>query len=98
DSKDRSGPTTTFVALDSDGTGATPESSTATSTPLPVYPACHNAWAPVMRVTLVIAPGWVEGAKPSEVAPSLRSRDRPRTPGTARTPAAAAPSAPPGRS
>src|SRR4051812_36334015 len=47
---------------------------------------------------LVIAPGWLDGAKPRDVASTLRSAERPVTPRTPRTPAAAVPVAPPGRS
>ena len=36
----------------SPSTGLTPVSMTATSTPFPVYPACHQAAAPVQLVVL----------------------------------------------
>ncbi len=44
------------------GTGATPESITATSTPLPVNPAFQYCWAPVIRVVLYSDPTSVAGA------------------------------------
>src|SRR3954468_13481903 len=49
ESKDRSGPLITFP-LTSPGTGATPVSMSATSTPLPVYPAAHDSRAWTIEV------------------------------------------------
>src|SRR5664279_2544082 len=49
-SKDRSGPVITLPRVFSPGTGDTPVSITATSTPAPVYPLAHADWAPTIRV------------------------------------------------
>src|SRR3954466_14243867 len=49
ESKDRSGPLITFP-LTRPGTGATPVSMSATSTPLPVYPAAHDSRAWTIEV------------------------------------------------
>ena len=48
---------------------ATPLSMRATSTPMPVYPAFHHAWAPVSRVMLYIE--FMSAAGSDEPAPQL---------------------------
>src|SRR3954453_12868920 len=61
-SNDRSGPLTTFPLV-SPGTGDTPLSISATSTPLPVYPACQATLARTIRLMLYRDPVSVAGVK-----------------------------------
>ncbi len=57
DSSERSGPFTILLAPLRAGTGATPVSMSATSTPLPVTPEFHHAWTPSPAVMFCIEYG-----------------------------------------
>jgi hypothetical protein len=54
DSSERSGPLITLPDAFRPATGATPVSMTATSTPLPVYPAFNHDCAPSPAMTFCI--------------------------------------------
>src|SRR5450755_620774 len=89
-SNDRSGPVTTCPAPASPGTGVTPVSITATSTPLPVTPAAQALCAPTIWLTAESDPvsaGSYPNAGTTDIGVIRASGDTDTTPASFATPA-----------